>query len=113
MTAATRQSLYDRWLPIFIPMVFAIFVNAVLVGVAYGRLESAVSAEVRARTEHDTMIASTVLPMDQLMKIYVTKNEWDIQVKSLSEQNKDLKESVKELNAKVDLLLQRMPSRNN
>jgi hypothetical protein len=116
--ASSETSFLDRWLPMLVGIIGAVVVNAIIVGIAYGRIVTTQEAEEKARLDKDTVIAQSVMPIEKQVEYFVTRKEWelrnstrDTEVRSdkeaAIENIREVKKTLEATNQKIDLLLMR------
>lgn len=103
MTTEVKTSILDRWVPVLVSTL-VILVGA---GMAYGRLEQRVVSEERARLDKDTSLSQEIMPIEQRVRMFVTRNEWEIMQKNLDQSLKDIKDGQKDIKAKLDALAEK------
>lgn len=116
MTAELKATMQDRWLPVVVAVFGAVIVNAVIVGVAYGRLEERAANEARIREMRDNSLAQEIMPLEQRVRVFVTRAEWDLRNATRDTELRtdkenwlkaidDLKTNQREMGVKLDQLL--------
>ena len=78
MTTERKRALFDQWLPVIVAMLGAVMLNAVIVGIAYGRIVQTAEAEEKARSEKDVALSTEIMPMDKRVEYFVTRKEWEL-----------------------------------
>jgi len=79
-----------------VAVIISVLANAVLIGVAYGRIDERFKP-IEAHVQLDTT--------DRLMAMFVSRNEWVQRNTSRDLELSEIKDSLKQLNAKMDLIL--------
>lgn len=92
----------DRWLPVIVTGLSAASINCIIAGVAYGKLDGGLSAEVKAR---EAAVISVQMIIDTRakardMQMASDKERWVQEIE-------DLKHNQEETNRKIDVLLTR------
>lgn len=114
MTSEAKASILDRWVPVLVSTVLIL----VGLGAAYGRVDQRQTAEEQARISGEIALAREIMPIEQRVRLFVTRAEWEIrnqtrdgEIKTEREATakavEELKASLRSVDSKLNELLLR------